>query len=64
MSTADAAGWLNPDDADAYDNRGLALKEQGKETEAIADLRKSIGLTGDPDLCQWAEVALSELGVQ
>ena len=39
MSTADAAGWLNPDDADAYDNRGLALKEQGKETEAIADLR-------------------------
>ena len=48
----------------AYYNRGLALREQGKKTEAIADLKKSIELTSDPDLRKSAEQALSELGAQ
>ena len=55
---------LTPDNAVPYYWRGLALREQGRRTEAIADLKKSLELTSNPLLREAAEQALSELGAQ
>ena len=35
---------LNPDDADAYNNRGFAYKQKGAVDRAIADFDKAIAL--------------------
>jgi len=49
---------LNPEYAEAYNNRGLAYKEQGKKAEAIADFEKFITLTTNP---QWIEMARQQI---
>ena len=49
---------LEPGYEDAYYNRGLAYKEQGKKADAIADFEKFITLTDNP---QWIEMARQEI---
>jgi tetratricopeptide (TPR) repeat protein len=60
----DKAIQVKPDYADAYYWRAMVLKEQGKKTAAIVDLKKCIELTDDPNLHQAAQQALSELGAK
>ena len=38
---------INPDDADAYNNRGWVLYNLGKDKEAIADYNKAIEINPD-----------------
>jgi tetratricopeptide (TPR) repeat protein len=50
---------LNPSFDAPYFNRGLAYKERGRITEAIADFEKFITLTDNP---QWIEDAMQQIG--
>ena len=51
---------LNPNDADAYFNRGLAYELKGDKEKAIADFRKALEIA--PSF-QEAKAALERLGV-
>jgi hypothetical protein len=48
--------------SDAYFNRALVLKEQGKKALAVADLRECLELTSDSDLRAAADRVLGQLG--
>ena len=54
----DEAIRLNPQLAEAYNNRGLAYGFQGKKAEAIADFEKFITLTDNP---RWIEMANQQI---
>ena len=56
----DEAIKLNPNDANAYYNRGLAYKKKGDKEQAIADFRKALEI--DPSY-QKAKIILKALGV-
>jgi Tfp pilus assembly protein PilF len=55
---------LQPDNAILYLVRSLVLTEQGRKTEGIADLKKCLELSSDPELRQAAQQALNELGAE
>jgi regulator of sirC expression with transglutaminase-like and TPR domain len=52
---------LNPNLDVPYLNRGLAYKEQGSITEAMADFRKFLTLTNNPQLIERARQEIEEL---
>jgi len=44
----DRAIKLDPIDADAFANRGIAYRYQGKREESLADIARSVEISGDP----------------
>jgi len=52
---------LDPDNADAYCNRGLDYQEKGELARALSDLEKCISLSTDPELTKDAQQALFEV---
>jgi tetratricopeptide (TPR) repeat protein len=55
---------LDPNMMEAYGNRTVAYKEQGKKTEAIADLETFITLTNSPEWIEMARQLIEELQSQ
>jgi tetratricopeptide (TPR) repeat protein len=55
---------LRPDYAEAYYSRALAYKSTSETDKAIADLRRVLELTNDPNLRQKAQDQLKLLGAQ
>ena len=52
---------MNPNNALAYYNRGLAYREKGEVSKAVSDLEKFINLSTDPELIKDAQQALHEI---
>ncbi|MBA7633687.1 hypothetical protein ES703_41258 [subsurface metagenome] len=52
---------LDPNDAVACLNRGVAYKLQGNEAEAIADFEKAVTLSDNPQLIKQAKQQIKEL---
>ena len=61
--TALEAIKLDPNDAIACLNRGVAYKLQGNKSEAIADFEKAITLSDNPRLIEMAKQQLKELSI-
>jgi len=57
----DKAIELNPANAEAYYNRGLASKELGEKERAIADFEKFLTLTDNPERQEQAKRQIEEL---
>ena len=57
----DKAIRLNPEHAGAYFNRGIAYRELGRKTEAVADFEKLITLTDDAQQVEMARQQIEEL---
>jgi Flp pilus assembly protein TadD len=55
---------LKPDDARAYLLRGAAWAEKGETDKAIADFKKVLDLSDDPQLRRYAEGQLQALGAR
>jgi predicted TPR repeat methyltransferase len=55
---------LKPDDAMTYLLRGTARVGKGEKDKTIADFRKVLELSNDPQLRQFAEEQLKALGAK
>ena len=62
IADCDQAIALDPQYAAAYNNRGLAYYDQGNLDQAIADFERALDLALSPDLKQYVEEKLEELG--
>jgi tetratricopeptide (TPR) repeat protein len=52
---------LNPNDADAYYNRGCAYSEKGEVDKAVSDLKRCIELSTDRELTKAAQQELRKM---
>ena len=52
---------MDPNDAQAYYNRGLDYQNKGEVSKAVSDLEKCIGLSSDQELARDAQQALLEM---
>lgn len=63
IADLDRALTIDPDYGMAYNNRGETFRQLGDIDGAISDYRASIRVSDDPDIYQYAEDQLKELGV-